>query len=271
MGDVKNEFDIRCRISAEKLKKVVEPPVKITADGITNFHWREDGLEVSAVDGSNAMVVEQNVLPSAFEEYDVSPTNGDTIVFGTRCTTISNLLRASNPNDSVSLQLERGANRMSISFGEVSYELSGVIPEGVNEPTVPELDHDIVATVHSQVLNRSYQVIGMISESITFDVGHRCFRVRGKDDNDMAEITVELKQDESKIGEENQTCSAFLCSVDNEAQSRFSSKFIDYVNELIPKGDLQMKISEDFPMEISVDRAEGDIPTDIIIAPRMDS
>jgi len=271
MSEGNERWSIDCEIKAERLETIVNPPVKIAADGITNFHWKEDCLEVNTVESSDAMVVDQTVLPSAFEKYNVFCEEDEKIVFGTRCITISNLLKAAKPDDIVSLRLEQESNRMKIKFGDVNYELSGVVPEGVDEPQVPDLDHDVSAIVHSEVLERAYQVIGMISESVTFNIEFGQFQLTGKDDTDIAEIRVELESGEDEIMDRDRKCAAHIREISGAAEAKFRSEFVKNANDFIPEGCFEMYVSEDYPLEIKVDRGNGTIPTKIVIAPRMDA
>lgn len=266
--DKSDKLDVS--ISARLLKEIVSPPVQIAASGLTNFRWSEDGLQIKTVDGSNAIVVEQEVLSTAFENYSVSPENHE-IVFGTPCETISKLLKAARASDIISLNLNVETNRMQIEFADVNYSLAGVSPNSVNEPAVPELEYDIDTVVHSEVFQRAYQVVGMISEAIRFDIDSNQFRVTGRGDTDKAKIDVEIEPNKEAIQNRTRKCAATITRLSKPAEARFGTQFIQYVNEFTPETCLNASFREDYPLRIEADRADGKISTEIIIAPRMDS
>ena len=257
-------------ISADLLDTLVQPPTTIAVDGLTNFHWSEDALQVHTVDAANAIVVNQTIRPPAFESYDVTPENNE-IIFGTRCTTISNLLKAARASDIVSLNLDTESNDLHIQFSDVSYMLSGVDPKAVNEPTIPELDFDVEATVHSRVFQRAYQVIGMMSETIKFNLANDRFRVSGRGDTDTAEINVDLERDEEAVLDRDRKCAAAIRQLSQPSEAKYGTQFINYINQFTPSTCLKMEISEDHPLRITAERADGHHSTEIIIAPRMDN
>lgn len=263
-----DKFDIA--VSADLLDTLVMPPTTIAVDGLTNFHWSIDALRIHTVDAANAIVVNQTVYPPAFETYEISPENND-ITFGTRCRTISNLLKAARPTDIVSLRLDRETNRMNIQFSDVNYSLSGVDPEAIDEPTIPELDFDVEATVHSEVLQRACQVIGMMSETIKFKIASNQFQVSGRGDSDIAEINVDLEDSEEAILDRDRKCAATTNTITQPAEARYGTQFIDYINQFTPTGCFTMELSEDHPLRITAEQADGHLETEIIIAPRMDS
>lgn len=240
-----DRFDIA--ISADLLDTLVQPPTTIAVDGLTNFHWNSNALRIHTVDAANAVVVNQTVRPPAFETYEISPDN-DKITFGTRCTTISNLLKAARSSDIVSLRLDKGSNRMNIKFSDVNYSLSGVDPQAVDEPTIPELEFDVEATVHSEVFQRAYQVIGMMSETIKFDLDRDHFRVSGRGDTDIAEINVDIEDTEEAILDRDRKCAATINRVSHSSEARYSSQFIDYINQFTPSSCINMEIREDHPL-----------------------
>lgn len=262
------EFDVA--LSADLLDTLVQPPNTLAADGLTNFHWTSEALYIRTVDPANAVVVNQTVYPEAFDTYNISPEH-NTVVFGTRCTTIANLLKAARSTDIVSLALNRESNHLEIEFTDVSYSLSGIDPEAVDEPTVPDLDFDATVTVHSAVFQRAYQVIGMMSETIQFTIDEGQFCVRGKGDTDTAEIDVDIEETTEAIQDRDRQCAALIDDVSQPAEARYSTQFIQYINQFTPSACLKMELSEDHPLRITAEQAEGNHLTEIIIAPRMDS
>lgn len=263
-----DRFDIA--ISADLLDTLVQPPTTIAVDGLTNFHWSSDALRIRTVDAANAIVVNQTVHPPAFENYDIAPDNNQ-ITFGTRCTTIANLLKAAHSTDIVSLRLDIESNRMNIQFSDVNYSLSGVDPQAVDEPTIPELEFNVEATVHSDVFQRAYQVIGMMSETVKFTLENESFQVSGRGDSDVAEINIDLEDSKEAILDRDRKCAATIERVTQPAEARYSTQFIDYINQFTPSTCLTMEMNEDHPLRITAEQADGHLETEIIIAPRMDS
>jgi hypothetical protein len=129
--------ELNVEISANRLSTIVKPAVDIAIDGITIFRWKEDSLKIDTIHASNAMVVRQRIASRAFESYDVSP-EGSEIVYGTKCVTISNLLKAAQTDDVVKLELNDERRMMGISFSDVRYKLGEINPDTIEEPDVPE-------------------------------------------------------------------------------------------------------------------------------------
>lgn len=266
-ADIENTSKLDVEISADILNTIVGPSVEIAVDSLANFRWREESLKVRTVDASNAIVVDQEVQQSAFDKYDVEPEN-DEIVFGTRCRTISTLLNAARANESISLTLNR-QNRLRIQFSDVDYQLSGVNPEGIDEPNLPDLNYEVHATVHSDVFQRVNQVIGMMSETVRFEISEDQFRLSGRGDTDIAEIDVALVPNEQAILDQERKCAAIIENISEEVEASYGTEFIQYLNSFTPSKCLKLNMGEDYPLHIIAERGHGHIPTDIFIAPRM--
>ena len=261
---------MKAKISAELLKAIVEPPVEISPDSLTNFRWREDKLYVNSVDGANAIMVRQKIPATEFDTYDVRPKE-DEIVFGMPCGTLENLLRAANPRQDVQLELTNEGNRMDIEFADVDYSLAGVDPEQVKEPMIPELEYELESKVHSSVFTRAYQVVGMISETVNISVSENEFVISGRGDTDVAKINVDIEESVDEIQEREEKRAATILHCTSAAQARYGSQFIQYLNKFTPPKCLTTRMSEDYPLQVETKRANSRIKTDITIAPRMDS
>lgn len=256
-------------IEPDILESIVKPAVEIAKDGLTNFHWKETELQIDTVDPANAIVVKQRVPSSAFEKYEVESDSGG-FVIGTKCKTISNLLKAASTNDVISLHLKNERGWISIQFSDINYRLSGVNPETVDQPSLPEFEYDIKALIHSNAFKRAHQIIGMISETVEFDITQDTFRIVGRGDTDSAEINVNIGDNEEAILEHEHMCAATIEDFSNPAESRYKSQFIKYISEFTPNDCLEMYIREDYPLRVTTKRANGRIPSEIIVAPRMD-
>jgi DNA polymerase III sliding clamp (beta) subunit (PCNA family) len=263
-----NENKIDAILRADTLSSVVKPPVEIAEDGVTNFHWGEDALRIRTVNPANAIVVSQKISPSEFYHYDVAAEK-DEVIFGTRCKTISNLLKAAASDDHVRMTLENSGTEMNISFSDVDYDLSGVDPDSVSEPDLPDLDYDTNVTVHSRVFMRAYQVIGMMTEAIWFEVNQNDFRVWGRGDADSAEIQVSVENDADSLSDDKEGCIAILNDVRSAIEAKYGTRYINLVNRFTPSTFLELRMAEDYPMKI-ISNGEGRY-TEIVIAPRMDS
>ena len=257
-------------LTADLLENIVKPPVKIAVDGLANLRWHEEGLHISSVDASNAIVVEQRIPASVFNKYEVNPIE-DEIVFGTSCETVSNLLKSANSGDVVSLNLDTKTNRLDISFSDVNYSLAGVSPDAVDEGEVPELDYAIQAKIHSRVFQRAQYVVGMVTESVTFEVSSQNLTVSGRGDSDTAEIDVEIVETKEAIDELEKNVAATIDRCESPVKSRYSTEYIRYINDFTPSGLMEIRLSEDYPLYINIQRANGRIDSEIIIAPRMDN
>jgi hypothetical protein len=111
----------------------------------------------------------------------------------------------------------------------------------------------------------------MMSDSIKFEVDDNQFKLSGHGDTDVAEIDINLMPDAESIQDLNRKCAAVLLEVSNSAEAKYGSEFIRYVNRFTPSECFELDIAEDYPLRINANRGKGHIPTEIIIAPRMDN
>lgn len=264
-----NTEELSVELDAELLQELAEPAVEIAEDGLTNFRWREDGLFINTTGPTNAITVQQWVGSDSFEQYDVLPSDNE-IVFGTPCSTITNLLQAATYDDIITLELENLTGKLGIKFTDVNYSLAGVDTDSINDPEVPNLEFDIEAIVHSSVFQRVYQVIGMVTDSIKFAISEDKFLITGRGDTDSAEIHVDLEENEEAIIDREKKNAAALYQCSQPATSRYGARFIENVNDFTPSGCFEIRLSEDYPLKVITGRAKGRIETEIIVAPRMD-
>ncbi|WP_435193835.1 hypothetical protein [Natronomonas sp. EA1] len=263
------QSSLQVQLPAYLLQSIVEPPVDIAPEGIANFRWTEDALIVKTVDVANAIVINQTISQSCFSEFHVTPPENQ-IVVGTRCKTLLNLLNAAESDESVNLELRKN-NRISVSFSDVNYQLSSVDPSTVQEPNIPDLDYDAEVIMHSGVLQRAHQVIGMMSDSIKLELGPHSFKFSGHGDSDIAEIDVEVVPTEGQILEDENTRACSLKNVSSDYESKYGSGLIRHANKFASSDCISLFLGEDYPLKIATEREDGKIPTEIIIAPRMDS
>lgn len=257
-------------IPAKSLRSIVGPPVAIAKDGLTNFYWSNDGLRIQTVSPSNSIVINQEVRPPVFYDYNIPYEIGE-FVFGTKCKTIHELLKAANREEIVSIEFDTNAQYLTIRFSEVSYTLSGVDPEAPDEPDLPELNHDVVLRANPEVFDMANQVIGMVSESMQFEVTKSQFKISGKGDSDSAEIDAEIKTSRDSLKEAEGDCAAMIESVSTPAVASFGSRLVSHISEFTTPHPLSVFLREDYPLRIETSREQNRIFREIIIAPRMDS
>ena len=257
-------------IQAGLLEDIVTPAVEVAKEGLTNFRWEEDGLFVSSIDPANAIMICQEIQEGEFERYDVEPAE-DEVVFGTPCKTISRLLRAADSDEIVQLELNVDSNRMEIQFADVDYSMAGIAPGEIDEGRMPELEYDIEAVVHSSVLLRACQVVGMISDSIRFSISKDRFSISGEGDTDIAEIDVELREEEDEIVHGDNNHAATILEVSESAEARYGTQFVQHLNAFTPSTSLIARFGEDYPLQVKTERSSGRIQSEITIAPRMRS
>ncbi|WP_135855204.1 beta clamp domain-containing protein [Halorussus salinus] len=270
-SEIPDDVAFHVIVEASVLKEIVEPPVKLASDQTTNdkaanFRWSESQLRVRTVDGSQIMMVEQTVPSSSFEHYDFR-TSGE-ITFGTACKRLDNLLKAADSDDLVELRLDLETNRLNIQFADVSYSLAGVDTSTINEPDMPDLDHAVCASAHSSVFERAHNVVGTIADTLTFEAGDGSFRIYGAGDTDTAEVSPEVTLDQSNLQADG--IDVFLETDGPSVQSQYSSDYLKDAVSFLPDDYVTVELNTEMPMRINANRADARIPTEILVAPRID-
>lgn len=261
---------IHAEIPAGLLETIAKPPREIAADGLANFRWQNDGLVVKTVSHSQAIAVIQRVSPEAFETYHVSVDEAP-IVFGTKCKRLSKLLRNAGKTEVINLRLVDLQSRMKIKFSDVNYSLAGVEPESIQEPEIPDLSYDIRATTHSHVFDRAYQVIGLISEAIEFEVSDQSFEIRGKGDTDKVDLEIDVVTDPTTILDRDLKNAVAFSEKNSKAAVKYGSEYIKYLNEFTPRDILEISLGDDYPLRVLANWNSESVETELLIAPRLDS
>lgn len=265
-SEIPDDVAFHVIVEASVLREIVEPPVKLANDQAANFRWSEDGLQVRTVDGSQIMMVDQTVPPSSFEHYDFQ-TSGE-ITFGTACERLDNLLKAADSEDFVELRLDIETNRLNIQFADVSYSLAGFDTSLINEPDMPDLDHTIRANTHSSVFERAQNVVGTIADTLTFEAGDGRFRIYGAGDTDTAEVSPEVTLNQDELQADG--IDVFLETDGASVLGQYSSDYLKNVVSFLPDDYVTVELNTETPMRINANRADARIPTEMLVAPRMD-
>ncbi len=266
MTQTQSETAFHAIVEAGVLKKLIAPPVELANDKAAKFRWSENHLQVCSVDGAQVMMVDQIVRPSAFESYEFF-RSGE-VIFGTACGRLAPLLKTADDDTSVDLKLDDEAGRLDVRFNDVSYSLGGVDTSSIAEPNLPDLEFSVQAQTHSSIFKRSHNIIGSVSDVLTFEAGDGSFRVHGSGDIDTAEIAPEVTLDQDELQADG--VGVFLEEGADLVSSQFSDDYIRILTLFLPDDYSTISLSDDLPLRIETRRANARISTEILIAPRLD-
>jgi len=242
-------------IPAQRLQKYVDVLTPVVSEA--KIHFSEDGIHTRAVDPANVcMVGPVELAPSAFETYDAPGS----VTIGVNLTRLDDVLDLADGGDLVEFGVDMETRALQIEYGPVEQRIGLIDPDTVRkEPDIPDLDLPNTVHVPGGRLDEAADVIDLVSDHIGFD----CSTDGTLDiyaEGDVDESHYRLGADELLPGSE----------ITEDTYSLFS---LDYVESLVKPmpddADIEVRLGDEFPTELSWETCEGHLSVYQQLAPRI--
>ena len=230
--------------------------ISIISDLVSEARFKitKDAVELVAMDPANVAMVVFKLLSSCFTEYDVKEETQLAINLGN----LKQILRRAGPNDMLSLEIEGNKLKIQLRGNTTRTFNLPIIELEEKEQKIPELKFPIKVTLPSSMLNDAIEDVGIVAESVNFEVQKGKFSVNAS--GDLSQANVEMKEgDDVKI----------------EGQGAAKAKYsIEYLKKMIGASklaaDVSVQFNKDYPLKLEY-KAVDKLMLSFILAPRVEN
>ena len=250
-------------VRAEVLQQVVDQLLTVVDEAI--FRIGYDGLAVAAVDPANVGMVDLEVEPGAFESV------GDGMFpIGLNLQKLDDYIDGASGADPVTLSYRPEKRSICIEHTNVEVEMAGIDPDAIrDEPDIPDLDHSVEFTADAGVFRDAIENAELVSDHVEFEavVDDKELVVNGLGDTDKIE-TVLGSDDLPNANFESDATSMYSIAylVGGSTQG---SKYKGLLKPLNRDTDLRVEFSEEMPVKMHYDFADGFGHVTVMLAPRI--
>ena len=252
-------------VRAEVLQQVIDQLLTVVDEAI--FRIGYDGLSVTAVDPANVGMVDMEVEPGAFESV------GDGMFpIGLNLQRLDDYIDGASGGDPVTLSFQPETLSVEIEHTNVEVEMAGIHTDSMRgEPDIPELDHSVEFTTEAGVFRDAVENAELVSDHVEFEaaVDDQELVVSGLGDTDKIETVLDSDElPEANFEEDATSLYSLAYLVGGSTQG---SRYTGMLKPLNEGTDLRVGFSEEYPVKMHYDFADGFGNTTLMLAPRVQS
>ncbi|MBN1941594.1 MAG: proliferating cell nuclear antigen (pcna) [Candidatus Diapherotrites archaeon] len=221
------------------------------------FLFDENRLSLKATDPSQISMVDFSLNKKAFKEYNVK----EKTKIGVDLSYFSQVLHRAKASDSLTLELEEGANRLNVTFegdSKRKFQIPLIDISSAELPN-PKIDFDAEMKIKASLLQDALKDAALISTHVSLGANSDTFAVKAN--SSKGNLNNETKKDGKTLVEMKSTAGA---------QSMFP---LDYLQDMLkaPASDSEVtvKLKSNAPVEINYSIGEAQI--NYFLAPRIES
>ncbi|WP_058365964.1 DNA polymerase [Haloparvum sedimenti] len=242
-------------VRAEVLQDVVDQLLTIVDEAI--FRIGYEGLSVAAVDPANVGMVMLEVEPAAFESV------GDGMFpIGLNLERLDDYIGGASGADPVTLSYRPERRSIEIEHTNVEVEMAGIDPDAIrDEPDIPAIDPSVEFETDAGLFVDAVENADLASDHVRFKAVVDDGEVVVIGEGDTDEIKTEISSEDISDG-----------AIKRDAESLFSLNYLISGGMLKPLGsgtDLRVEYSEDHPVKMHYDFADGLGHVTMMLAPRV--
>jgi proliferating cell nuclear antigen len=242
---------LEAKIKSEILKEVVEAASLLIDEG--KFSIGQDEISLKAVDPAHIALIELGFSTTAFDVFNASPME-----LGVNLDKLKKVIRLASPQDIMTLKLDEEANRLNISFANLSHRMALLDSSTMREPKTPNVALSTKTTLNGSDLAQGIRAASTISDYIILTATPEALELSCKGDTDA--INVQLSKDSL---------------VEHQCQEKVRSLFsLEYLSNLMkiikPTDAVCLSLGNDLPVKIDFDIAEGKGKVSYLLAPRIE-
>jgi len=224
------------------------------------FQVKPQGIKVELVDNAHVAMATMEISPKAFEEYKAT-----SLEIGVDLTKFNEILKLARSDDVVNIEFNcegKGENCMYIQVRNIIRRIGCLDCAGMQKPKVPTLQTNAEATIEAGALMLGIKAAAQITDHLRLTMNKKAMEVYNEMDADFTKIPY----DNSDGGP--------LLEI-NAPQKTVAMYSIDYLTNIlkIAKNDtpIRLAISNDSPIKINYEFADGNGNLEYLIAPRIES
>jgi proliferating cell nuclear antigen len=239
------------KIKSAILKDIVEAASLLVEEG--KFTITPEEIRLKAVDPAHIAMIELQLSVQAFEEYKATPME-----LGIDIDKLKKVIRLALPEDDIVLKWDEEANRLNISFTNLSHQMGLLDPSSMREPKTPSVNLPAKITLKASDFDRGVKAAGIISDYLVLTADPEAFELSCKGDTDTTNL--HLPKD---------SLIAYQC--EQKVRSLFSLDYLSNLMKIVkPTDAISLSIGNDLPVKIDFEIAEGKGKVNYLLAPRIE-
>ncbi len=230
----------------------------VLSDFITEatFSINKDSTKLIAMDPANVCMVNLNMLPSAFSEYNVEQAKEITL-------NLDYLLQALNrakSGDAVTLSLDKNKLKLTILGKSTKRFLIPLLEKEGKERTAPDLNFKSVIEIDANEFKDYIDDTAVVGDAVTFEASEENLEISAGETGSKVHITLK-KGSDAIVKLESKEASRAIYSVEYMKKIANAARIADTVI---------MNISSDYPIKLDF-RALNKLQMTFILAPRIEN
>ncbi len=221
------------------------------------FVFSPEGVRMKAMDPSKISLVEFELSPKAFDEFNVK----EKTVVGIKLTEFERALSRMKSKDQLILDVDTEKNRLNLVFKGASTRRLGIPLLSMEEEELPEpkLSFAAKVVVRAEVLKDGLKDAEMIAENVRLSADKKSFSLTAESDRGSSELVLSTG-DEGLISLE----------VSEPATAIYSVRYLkDMTSGASASDNITLKFSTDLPLEIDFNVENGKFR--YLLAPRVEA
>ena len=234
----------------------------------------EDRWHIKGVDPAHTCIVDQDLHKSAFERYTKRGLEDEKETIGVNIDWILDILSLFKYEDVIQIDIDQEEHYMSLSSGNLQDNEMLLDTAGFTDFKVPSLKYAYkITNIENSDLRDIIKLINRSEDHMYINIldGERV-QLRSPHDWEMRS-TLELDQDDEDIQIKR------LDEPDDEehpgdtVECSFALDYLQDISKSIHKNKTidQIKINQDYPMELMIREEENQIETRFLLAPRIET
>jgi len=231
--------------------RFLKDPISIISELVNEvkFNFKEDHVELIAMDPANVSMIIFKLFSSAFVQYDV---DGDEVA-SINLDSFKEVLKRAKPSDVLSMELKDDKLKVTIKGESTRTFNLGLISIKEGEQKVPDLKFSTKVEAESFIINEAIEDASIVSDALIFGVSAGKFFINAE--GGIHNAFVEVSDDVKVTGK--------------DAKSKYA---IDYLMKFIKSSKLTnsviLQFDKDYPLKMDY-IVKDKLALSFILAPRV--
>lgn len=224
-----------------------------------NFEFKEDGVEMRAMDPSHVALSDFSLPAEVFEVYDVTKPRK----IGVDLKELDKIMSRAKKSNEFTLELIESDGRLKLKFEGNSVRRFSLPLLEIEEEDLPEPDLNFTATakVTAGAISEGLKDAALVSENVRFRLAEGKFVMKIESDTGSAEM--ELTEDNESLSE---------LDIKEPSEAMYNIEYLDDMTKAASSNDeIEIRHGDDLPIEMIFPIADGKGRLKFLLAPRIEA
>ncbi len=242
----------KAKIRSEVLKEVID--VIATQVDEVKFTITTSGINAKAVDPAHVAMVDITLDKGAFEEFKAKDTE-----MGINIEKLREVVKLTKSGETIAMELDEDHNRLVLSLGNITRNMSLVDTAGMSDPKIPGLNLAAKVTLELDELRKGLRAAEPVADHIALIADENNFELRADGDTDFSSLTLVKDQ-------------LVELSCKEKQRSLFSlDYFLNMIKAVSSAQNITLEFGNDFPVSMDFTFADSKGKVSFLLAPRIEN